>query len=67
VNSETKEIVAKIGGMSCAMCAMTVEETLKRLPGIYDASVNFATEKARIIYDPSKILERPLVQLKIEP
>jgi Cu+-exporting ATPase len=59
VNSETKEIVAKIGGMSCAMCAKTVEETLKRLPGIYDASVNFATEKARIIYDPSKIqLER---------
>lgn len=59
MNSETKEIVAKIGGMSCAMCAKTVEETLKRLPGIYDASVNFATEKAKIIYDPSKIqLER---------
>lgn len=49
------EIFAKIGGMSCAMCAKTVEETLKRLPGVIDASVNLATEKARISFDPSKI------------
>jgi len=59
VSSEYREIVAKIGGMSCAMCAKTVEETLKRLPGVYDAAVNLATEKARIVYDPSRIqLER---------
>jgi Cu+-exporting ATPase len=59
VSSEYREIVAKIGGMSCANCAKTVEESLKRLPGVYDAAVNIATEKARIVYDPSKIrLER---------
>ncbi len=59
MSSEYREIVAKIGGMSCAMCAKTVEETLKRLPGVYDAAVNIATEKARIVYDPSRIqLER---------
>jgi len=59
VSPQSKEIVAKIGGMSCAMCAKTVEETLRRLPGVYDAAVNIATEKARIVYDPSKIqLER---------
>ncbi|MCQ4152792.1 MAG: heavy metal translocating P-type ATPase [Archaeoglobi archaeon] len=59
MSSEYREIVAKIGGMSCAMCAKTVEETLKRLPGVYDAAVNLATEKARIVYDPSRIqLER---------
>ncbi len=37
------------------MCAKTVEETLKRLPGIYEVNVNLSTEKAVIIYDPSKI------------
>ncbi|MEG9194378.1 MAG: cation transporter, partial [Candidatus Methanoglobus sp.] len=59
MSSEYREIVAKIGGMSCAMCAKSVEETLKRLPGVYDAAVNLATEKARIVYDPSRIqLER---------
>ena len=59
MSSEYREIVAKIGGLSCAMCAKTVEETLKRLPGVYDAAVNLATEKARIVYDPSRIqLER---------
>ncbi|MEM4615773.1 MAG: heavy metal translocating P-type ATPase [Archaeoglobaceae archaeon] len=49
------EIVARIDGMSCAMCAKTIEETLKRLPGVIDVSVNLATEKARIVFDPSKI------------
>ncbi|MEM2086933.1 MAG: cation-translocating P-type ATPase, partial [Archaeoglobaceae archaeon] len=49
------EISAKIGGMSCAMCAKTIEETLKRLPGVIEANVNLATEKARIVFDPSKI------------
>jgi len=31
--------------MSCAMCAKTIEETLKRLPGVIEANVNLATEK----------------------
>ncbi|MCS7143483.1 MAG: heavy metal translocating P-type ATPase [Archaeoglobaceae archaeon] len=53
--SETKEIFARIGGMSCAMCAKTIEETLKRLPGVIDVNVNLATEKARIVYEPSKL------------
>jgi P-type Cu+ transporter len=43
-----------ITGMTCANCAMTVERTLKKkVPGIVDASVNFASEKARVSYIPS--------------
>ncbi len=41
-----------IEGMTCANCVLTIERNLKRLPGIEEAAVNLATEKARIIYDP---------------
>ncbi|MFH8405083.1 heavy metal translocating P-type ATPase [Streptomyces sp. NPDC018019] len=38
-----------IGGMTCASCAARVEKKLNRLPGV-SATVNFATEKARVEY-----------------
>jgi Cu+-exporting ATPase len=37
-------------GMTCAACAARIEKTLNRLPGV-SASVNFATEKARVQID----------------
>jgi P-type Cu+ transporter len=37
-----------IGGMTCASCAARIEKKLNRMPGV-DASVNFATEKARVL------------------
>ena len=39
-------------GMTCASCAMRIEKGLKKLPGVKDASVNFASEQATITYDP---------------
>jgi len=38
----------RIGGMTCASCAARIEKKLNRLPGV-QASVNFATEKARVV------------------
>ncbi|PLW72856.1 heavy metal translocating P-type ATPase, partial [Streptomyces sp. DJ] len=38
-----------IGGMTCASCAARVEKKLNRMDGV-SASVNFATEKARVEY-----------------
>src|SRR5574338_129856 len=40
-----------IAGMTCAACAARLEKVLNRLPGV-EASVNFATEKARVRYQP---------------
>jgi Cu+-exporting ATPase len=40
-------------GMTCAACATRIEGTLNRLPGV-DATVNFATESARVQYDRSR-------------
>jgi Cu+-exporting ATPase len=41
-------------GMSCASCAAKIEKALKSAPGVISASVNFASEKATVEYDPSK-------------
>ena len=37
-----------IGGMTCASCAGRVERALRKVPGVLDASVNLATEKAAV-------------------
>ena len=41
------EVELTIGGMTCASCANRVERRLNRLDGVH-ASVNYATEKARV-------------------
>ncbi|ASJ07269.1 heavy metal translocating P-type ATPase [Thermococcus pacificus] len=52
---ERKDVVLKIGGMTCAMCVKTIEAALKELPGVLEASVNLGTETARVSYDPSVV------------
>ena len=41
-----------IGGMTCASCVMRVERALKKVPGVAEATVNLATESARVTFDP---------------
>lgn len=41
------EVELRIGGMTCASCANRVERKLNKLDGV-EASVNYATEKARV-------------------
>jgi Cu+-exporting ATPase len=42
-------------GMTCANCANTIERTLKKLPGVNNASVNYASERASIEYVPGAV------------
>ena len=51
----TKNLELKIGGMSCAACSKAVERITKKLDGVLNSSVNIATEKASIEYNPSQI------------
>jgi Cu+-exporting ATPase len=55
-----------ITGMTCANCVNTVERTLnKKVPGVVEATVNFATEKATVRYIPGAV-SRPEMVAAIE-
>ncbi len=43
-----------IGGMTCASCAARIEKRLNDLPGV-TATVNFASEHAAVVFDPSSV------------
>ena len=44
----SSEISFRIDGMTCAACVGRVERVLKRQPGVREATVNLATERARV-------------------
>ena len=46
-----KKLIIPIYGMHCASCAQKIESTLKKLDGVTNANVNFATEKATVEFD----------------
>ncbi|MDR1059904.1 MAG: heavy metal translocating P-type ATPase, partial [Clostridiales bacterium] len=48
-------VTIPVGGMTCAACAMRVEKAVRGLDGVTGASVNYATEKATVAYDPAKV------------
>ena len=51
-----ERIELPVTGMTCANCAMTIERTLKRkVPGVLQATVNFATERASVDFDPQTV------------
>lgn len=50
-----KKIELTVHGMTCAACSKAVERVTKKLDGVKESSVNIATEKATISYDPSKV------------
>src|SRR5512135_3671595 len=57
--SEKREALSRIDlpvtGMSCASCAAHIQEGLSALDGVQSASVNFAAEKATVVYDKSMV------------
>ncbi len=46
----TKQATLPIRGMTCASCSAHVEEALKEIEGVSEASVNLATERARVSF-----------------
>ncbi len=48
-----EQVQLSLSGMHCASCAGLIERGLKKVPGVKTANVNFAAEKARVVFDNS--------------
>ncbi len=51
-----------ISGMTCASCVARIEKALKGVPGVIDASVNFATNDALVVYQKGKVTVGDLIK-----
>ena len=49
------KISLPVEGMTCAACVGHVENALKGVPGVVEASVNLGTEKASVEFDPAEV------------
>src|SRR5688572_8351303 len=49
------EVTFPVTGMTCASCVRRIERRLGKVDGVHDVNVNLATEKARVVFDPSLV------------
>lgn len=50
----------EVEGMTCASCASTIEKTAQKLTGMSEASVNLASEKMTVTFDPMALSVREI-------
>ena len=60
---DTRRVDLPIKGMTCAACARRIEKRLAKSQGVSAASVNFATERATVEYDPLRTGVSNLVEV----
>ena len=60
-NQSSKRTKLDVSGMHCSSCAGIIERTLKKVPGVTQVNVNFAAEKASIVYDEYVVSTSDLV------
>lgn len=51
IQDKPQRIDFAVTGMHCASCALLIEKTVSKLPGVKKANVNFAAEKATVVLD----------------
>lgn len=59
---EVKNITLPITGMTCANCVAAVERNIKKLEGVSFTSVNLASERASVVYDPEKLDQNSILE-----
>ena len=62
-SAQTKQLIIPIIGMHCANCANTVGRGLKRMPGVDEANVSYANERAVITYDPKRVTPDQMIEM----
>jgi len=58
----SQKVTAMISGMHCASCAANIEKSLKKVPGVINASVNFTTESARVEFEAGKVKQSDIIK-----
>jgi len=58
----TRTLRLKVEGVSCASCVRRIEQALAKVPGVAEANLNLATEKATVTYDPTLVKEEELME-----
>src|SRR5215211_1472939 len=58
--ADVREVTFGVTGMTCASCVGRVERALKKVPGVLEARVNLATEKAAVGYLAGEVEPREL-------
>ena len=53
--AQTTNKTLKLEGMSCASCAKNIERITRKLNGVIESNVNYATEKLTISFEPSLV------------
>ncbi|MDP2631362.1 MAG: cation transporter, partial [Candidatus Uhrbacteria bacterium] len=55
-----------IEGMHCASCAVQIEGSLKKLPGVSNANVNYTLARASVEFDETKSQESDLHKVIVD-
>jgi len=55
MSTQLIELSLPVSGMTCASCVARIERFLVNAEGVTDASVNLATERATVHFDPARI------------
>ena len=57
-----KQVTLPITGMHCTNCSDTIARDLRKLDGVAEANVNYATEKAAVTFNPSVLDEGVIIE-----
>lgn len=55
------KLTLPVTGMHCANCSTTIERNLRKLDGVAEANVNYATEKATVVFDADVLNEDAVI------
>lgn len=61
-DTNSKMISMDIDGMHCSSCALLIEKSLRKTPGVLQASVNFSSEQAMVKIDPMTATKEELLK-----
>lgn len=60
--AQQEHLILPVTGMHCANCVKTIERNVNKLEGIATASVNYATEKLDVTFDPTRLSKDEIIE-----